>query len=236
MNSDIHNQLINLASHYQMPDEARALLYKETPLLLCGVTAAGKNTLANELIAEGGYESVISHTTREPRLNHGVLERQSRNYFFVNDEEMLRMINEKLFVETKPVHGKVYGTSIEAYRAPIERGNIPVLDIDVQGAEEFVLAVPELKPIFLLPPNFEVWQQRLADRGDIDSAKLKPRMKSAITEIETIMGNPAFQLLVNVDKVQTAQMLRAGHIGRDHDAVDVAEHLIYELRDWLDSN
>lgn len=219
-----------------MPETARELLHDQAPLLLCGITAAGKNTLANELIAEGGYETVVSHTTRLPRENHGVMERHGEHYFFVDDETMLRMVMDKQFVEAKPVHDKVYGTSIAAYEAPLSRGNIPVLDIDVQGAEEFVAAVPSLKPIFLLPPNFKVWQERLAGRGDVDPAKLRPRMESAIKEIETTMHNPSFQLLVNVDKTQTAQMLRAGHVGRDHDAVDVADHLIKEVQAWLHTN
>lgn len=233
MPNNTHNQLMDAVEHYPMPETARELLQAETPLLLCGITAAGKNTLANELIDGGGYEAVVSHTTRKPRENHGVMEVDGVNYFFVDDETMLQLVTNKQFVEAKPVHDKVYGTSIEAYKAPLSKGNTPVLDIDVQGAEEFVMAVPSLRPIFLLPPNFTVWQERLAGRGDLDITVLKPRMESAIMEIETIMMNPAFQLLINTDKSQTSQMIRGGNIGRDHDAVDVAEHLIYEVQAWL---
>lgn len=236
MPNNTHNQLMEAVANYQMPEMARELLQDVTPLLLCGVTAAGKNTLANELIAGGGYEAVISHTTRQPRENHGVIEQDGKDYFFVSDEQMFQMITESQFVEAKPVHDKVYGTSIAAFRAPLSRGNVPVLDIDVQGAEEFVLAVPALRPIFLLPPSFGVWQERLKGRGDVDIAVLKPRMKSALQEIQTILQNPAFQLLVNTDKTQTAGILRSGHIGRDHDAVDVADRLIQEVENWLKVN
>lgn len=236
MPNTTHNQLMDAVANYQMPEMARELLQNETPLLLCGITAAGKNTLANELIVGGGYEAVISHTTRRPRENHGVMEQDGQNYFFVTDEEILRMITESQFIEAKPVHDRVYGTSIAAYQAPLDRGNVPVLDIDVQGAEEFVVAVPSLRPIFLLPPSFRVWQERLKGRGDIDMAVLKPRMKSALQEIQTILHNPAFQLLVNTDKTQTAGILRSGHIGRDHDAVDVADRLIQEVEHWLKIN
>ncbi len=72
-------------------------MQNETPLLLCGATAAGKNTLANELIAEGGYESVVSHTTRLPRKNHGIPEENGKNYFFVDDTTMLHMLTDKQF-------------------------------------------------------------------------------------------------------------------------------------------
>ncbi len=229
-----HNQLVDAIANYKMPEVAQELLQNDVPLLLCGITAAGKDTLAHELIGGGGYEAVISHTTRKPRENHGVLEVNGTNYFFVDDQTMLQMVADKQFIEAKPVHGKTYGTSILAYKAPLSRGNVPILDIDVQGAEEFVMAVPGLRPIFLLPPNFRVWQERLAGRGDIETATLKPRMISAIMEIETIMKNPAFQLLINIDKAQTAQIIRGGNIGRARDAVDVAEHLIYEVRNWLE--
>lgn len=236
MPSNTHNQLMDAVANYQMPEVACDLLQNEKPLLLCGITAAGKNTLAEELIAGGGFEAVVSHTTRQPRLNHGAMEQDGKNYFFVADEEMLQMILDEQFVEAKPVHDKVYGTSIEAYKAPLARGNVPVLDIDVQGAEEFVVAVPSLRPIFLLPPSFRVWQQRLKGRGDLAIEDLKPRVRSAVMEIETILQNPAFQLLVNTDKAQTAEMIRSGHIGRDHDAVDVADQLIHDVKTWLKSN
>jgi guanylate kinase len=149
---------------------------------------------------------------------------------------MHQMVANQEFVEVKPVHNKVYGTSIAALEAPFTRGHTPVLDIDVRGAEEFVAAVPELRPIFLIPPSFSVWQQRLEGRGMMDKAEMRRRIANAVQEIEAIMQNPAFQLLVNADKHLTADIIRSGYIGRDHDAVDVADNLLADIEKWLQSN
>lgn len=234
--SSAHDQLISLVSTYQVPQAAKQLLDRQLPIVLCGITAAGKDTLAKELVAEGGFEKTISHTTRPPRANHGVMEEHGKDYFFVDEPTMLDMVSRQEFVEAKPVHDWVYGTGIAAYKALLDRGNRPLFVIDVQGAVELVAAMPQLRPIFLLPPTIAVWEQRLESRGKLDDTTLRPRMESAVKEIETIMANTAFEVVVNHDKAETARLLKKGSIGRDPGAVAVAEKLIEDIQNWLGSH
>lgn len=236
MTPSTHEQLMKAVDEYQMPEVAKQLLETRAPVILCGITSAGKDTLANELVEGGGYEKVISHTTRAPRLNHGVPEEDGSHYFFIDEASMLNMVQEQAFIETKEVHGWVYGTGIDAYKAPLDRGHQPILVIDVQGAEELMTAVPDLRPIFLIPPSIGVWEDRLQGRGKLDDDVMRSRMQTAITEIETILRNINFQLVVNNDKVETAVFLRESIIGRDHDAVEVADRFIYDVKNWLVAN
>lgn len=229
MSLSIHDQLFGLVHDYKMPEEARQLL-KQQPLILCGVSAAGKNTIAEELLTKGSYELVVSHTTRQPRENHGMLEENGKDYFFVSEQTMLDLVNRQQFVEVKPVHGNVYGTSLMALAKPFTEGKTPLLIIDVQGAEELIKAVPTLQASFVLPPDMGVWQKRLHSRGQMHPTDLAHRLKNAEYEIETALNNPNFHLFVNVDKALTAQMMHTKEVGRKEDAIAVAQQLLTDIK------
>lgn len=190
---------------YAMPDPAKALISSGEVTLLCGVTASGKNTIANYLVDHGNYHHVVSHTTRLPRENHGVLEKNGKEYWFVSPEQMLELVEKKSFIEVKAIHGDTcYGTSIDAVKAVVESGMHPVMEIDVQGALELTEAVPGLRPLFILPPSYDVWMERLGSRGFISDGEKMRRLRSASMEIETALDHPAFLLTVNHEVELTA--------------------------------
>lgn len=191
---------------YDMPKNAKQLVTESNILLLCGVTAAGKNTLTQYLVEKHGYEHVVSHTTRQPRENHGAMEKNAVDYWFVNAAQMLQLIETQKFIEVKQVHGDLYyGTSIESVERVLKHGKKPIIEIDVQGAEELMKAAPGLRAIFLLPPSYEVWMQRLNSRGQISSEELSRRMASAKAEIATILKNPNFNVVINHEVADTAK-------------------------------
>lgn len=196
---------------YKMPDQARELIGSGKLLVLCGVTASGKNTIINKLVNDGHYRLVVSHTTRSPRENHGILEQSGKEYWFVNPKEMLDMINEQKFIEVKAIHGETcYGTSIEAVSSIIRSGDHPVMEIDVQGVIELVDIVPSLQPIFVLPPSYEVWMERLGTRGGMSDGEKSRRLRSASMEIQTALDHRSFVLVVNHEVEQTAAELIRG--------------------------
>src|SRR5882762_4722521 len=108
-------ELRKAVHEYSMPQSAKELITQSHLLVICGVTAAGKNTVVSYLLSHGGYGYIVSHTTRAPRENHGVLEQTGNDYWFVSDEEMLQLVKKQVFVEVKAVHGDTfYGTSTMA--------------------------------------------------------------------------------------------------------------------------
>ncbi|MCA9328764.1 hypothetical protein KC959_03260 [Candidatus Saccharibacteria bacterium] len=207
----IVTQLHGAVASYKMPANARELIGSGEVTLLCGVTAAGKNTIANYLVSHGDYAHVVSHTTRVPRENHGIMEQSGNEYWFVSPNEMFGLVNSKAFIEVKAIHGEtVYGTSIEAVKSVIEAGKHPVMEIDVQGALELTEAVPGLRPLFILPPSYDVWMERLGTRGFISDGEKQRRLRSASMEIQTALDHPSFLLIANHEVEMTAAEIMKG--------------------------
>ena len=71
-------------STYQTSDAAKELVKNTQVLVLVGPTGAGKDSLKDKLLATGKFHHIISHTTRKPRINHGVIEQDGREYHFVD--------------------------------------------------------------------------------------------------------------------------------------------------------
>lgn len=207
----IVTQLHSAVASYKMPDTARALIGSGEVTVLCGVTASGKNTIANYLVNHGNYSHVVSHTTRAPRENHGILEQNGKEYWFVKPKEMLDLVLQQGFIEVKAIHGETcYGTSISSVQSVIDAGKHPVLEIDVQGAVELTKAVSKLRPLFILPPSYDVWMERLGTRGFLSDGERARRLQSAAMEIQTALSNPAFLLTVNNEVEATASDIIRG--------------------------
>ncbi len=227
--TDLHRAV----AEYLMPESAKKLIASGDLLILCGVTAAGKNTLANYLVKHDNFESVVSHTTRQPRSNHRVMEQNGREYWFVNPEQMLELVNNKAFVEIKAVHGETcYGTSIEAIERVIKAGKKAVMEIDIQGATELIASVPELRPVFVVPPSYDIWMERLEGRGEITEEQKKKRFLSARNEIEEALAHPSMEFVVNYEVDDTAQKLISGLVDKpevQREAIAVAASLLESL-------
>ena len=64
-------------------------------IILSSPSGAGKTTLVNLLSNLDNFEISISHTTRQPRFN----EKPDKDYYFVNEEEFQRLIQNEEFLE-----------------------------------------------------------------------------------------------------------------------------------------
>src|ERR1700752_4145357 len=100
------------------PTAATEQIIKSTPiLLLVGPTGAGKDALKDKLLTTGRYHHIISHTTRLPRINHGVIEQNGREYHFIDKQTAERMLDNHEFIEAKIYSTNVYGTSVSEIQA-----------------------------------------------------------------------------------------------------------------------
>jgi len=209
-------ELKKAVASYVMPIEAKQVISRSRMLVLCGVTAAGKNTITSYFLNHGGYGHVVSHTTRKPRENHGILEKSGTEYWFVSDKEMLSLIKNKAFVEVKAVHGDTfYGTSIAAIDSILKANKRPVHEIDVQGAVELTKAMPDLRPVFILPPSYEIWMERLGTRGFMSFGEKERRLGSAKMELEMALNNKSFLFVINNEVEQTVAEINSGTDGNE---------------------
>ena len=150
------------------------------PVVIAAPSGAGKTSLARSLVQRGvGLEFSISATTRAPRP----AEIDGRDYYFVDDAEFERQIAAGELVEWAEVHGRHYGTPRRSIQEPLGRGQIVVLDIDVQGARQIRSAFPGAVLIFILPPTVGEMARRLADRGSEGESELRTRLETARQEL-----------------------------------------------------
>src|SRR5688500_2742247 len=98
------------------PDPTAIRSIADAPLVfLVGIAGAGKNSLLTEILRRYSdtYQFIVSHTTRPPRSNNGVMEQDGVNYHYIDFTTAERMLDEGEYVEANVVHYEdIYGTSI----------------------------------------------------------------------------------------------------------------------------
>lgn len=205
------NPLEDAVKNYQMPNEARTLLLEHPSLNIAGPTGAGKGTMAQHLTQSGSFVPVVSDTTRKPRVFGNGYEVNGVHYWFIDTERALEKLSEGAYIEAKLVHGDtLYGTSIVSYKRVVESGRTPILEIDVQGMEALMEAAPGFESILLLPPSFEIWEQRIDGRGDMNLEQKVRRFESALVEYTKPLENPHFYPVINTEVIDTAEIIASG--------------------------
>lgn len=192
----------DLIANYKTPDRAKDLLSKTRAVFLVGITGAGKDTILKELLKTGKFHYIVSHTTRQPRENQGVAEVDGQNYHFITLEEAESMLRSEEFVEAKYYTGNIYGTSIKEFESALDEQKIAITDIEVQGVSEYVIISHKITPIFILPPDFETWQQRLEARyagEEPDESDMQKRLQTARRELEEALSKDYFEFVINDD-------------------------------------
>jgi len=144
-------------------------------IVLSSPSGAGKTTLVKMLSKMDNYEVSISHTTRQPRPN----ESNYKDYYFVNEGEFKRLINNQEFLEYAKVFNNFYGTTRTPVIDRLNKGKNVLFDIDWQGADQIKNKKLDYKLItfFILPPSKEVLFERLSNRDMKDKLIADERMK-----------------------------------------------------------
>lgn len=205
------------------PDSSAKQLIKETPiLLLVGPTGAGKDSLKDRLLETGEYHHIVSHTTRPPRINHGILEQDGREYHFIDKAAAEKMLDEHALIEAKMYSGNLYGTSVAEIQAAHDEGKVAMTDIEVQGVAEYKALDPGVMAVFLLPPDFKTWQERLQRRyGDVvDAADARLRMETALNELQQLLTTDYYVAVINDDLDTALSQIKTIISSKDHTSPD----------------
>jgi len=150
-------------------------------VVLSGPSGVGKTTLSERLRAEFPLFSYsVSATTRPPRTG----EEHGRDYFFLSQEEFEKGIREGGFAEYAAVFGNLYGTPKKVLLEAMAKGRVPLLDVDVQGAESLRSNGFGGVYIFILPPSIEDLRARL-DRRGTKRTELDRRVAEAEREMQS---------------------------------------------------
>jgi len=168
------------------------------PIILSAPSGGGKTTIARELLrrrTDLGYS--VSCTTRSPRVG----EVEGRDYYFLSPAEFERRRDAGEFAESAEVHGNMYGTLRSEVERVLGSGKHVVMDIDVQGAQQFTRVFPKSVTIFVLPPSAEVLLDRLRQRRTESKEQLAKRLESALQELQAV---DLYQYVVTNDDLAKA--------------------------------
>lgn len=152
-------------------------------IIFSAPSGAGKSSLIKKLIelSESTIELSVSVTTREPRDGevHGV------DYFFISEQEFLKLEKQDAFLESAIVHGFHYATLKSFVDEKTSSGISVILDIDVQGFKQVKQTLQDNVSIFILPPSLEELEQRLFNRGSESAESIKKRLENALIELRS---------------------------------------------------
>ena len=150
------------------------------PVVIAAPSGTGKTSLARALVERDPQVVFsISATTRPPRPH----ETDGVDYEFVDEAAFDRMLAAGELLEWAEVHGHRYGTPARGVAAALQRGEIVVLDIDIQGARQIRRAFPDAVLIFILPPSGDELVRRLRGRGSEAPAERRRRLGNARAEL-----------------------------------------------------
>ncbi len=153
-------------------------------LIVSGSAGSGKSTVLTPF-KSGAIEPFrfsVSATTRSPRPG----EVDGRDYLFVTKERFEEMIEKGELIEHTTFNNNYYGTPRAPLEKMIEDGQIVILEIEVDGAEQIMSLFDEkdLISVFLSPPDYKTLEERLRGRGTNTEADIVDRLERAKVELE----------------------------------------------------
>ena len=167
-------------------------------IVISGPSGAGKSTVVFKAI-EGRDDMCFSTsvTSRKPRPG----EVDGREYFFIDRERFLEMIENDELLEHAEYVGNFYGTPRRFVEDKLAAGVNVFLDIEVQGARQVSRRMPEAIKIFLIPPTLEELRKRLIKRGTDSPEVIEGRLERAREEYAEA---DFYDYIIINDKVENA--------------------------------
>ncbi len=198
--ADFRAVLQNPEQPYEPSAESIETLAQTDMVLFVGPSASGRNTIINELLQTSGYHYIVSDTTRAPRVNDGVSEQNGVQYWFRSEEEVLNDLRNGAFIEAAIIHQtQVSGVSVREIAEAHKKGEVAVTDIEIRGVETMKQLKPDVMCLFVVPPSFDAWQERLQARGTMDPKVYRNRMESAVKEFQAALDNSYYWIVINDD-------------------------------------
>ena len=152
------------------------------PLLvvISGPSGVGKDTVLDHMKQRGlPFHFVVTATTRPIRPG----EVEGEDYFFVEEQDFLDMIDRGELIEHALVYNDHKGVPRQQIREAMDSGQDVVMRVDVQGAKTIRALAPEALMIFLTAGDEEELERRLRKRRTESEADLRLRLATAKEEL-----------------------------------------------------
>jgi len=158
--------------------------YEPIIFLFSAPSGTGKGTLVAGLLEDiGSIRRIITATTRPKRRR----EMEGSSYYFVSKDRFKEWIDGGEFIEWNEMYGDFYGTR-KKYAERImaearEIGDDLVLEIDVDGKENFIKHYDNIVTVFILPPSLEELKRRIWARKAESEEQMQKRFDRAKKEL-----------------------------------------------------
>lgn len=150
-------------------------------LVISGLSAAGKGTIAKELVDRfDNFVLSVSATTREKRGN----EIDGKDYFFISKEKFDEMIKNNEFLEYAKYVNNYYGTPKKYVEDMMKSGKNVILEIEMQGALQVKKIYEKAVLVFFLPKDAKTQRERLVNRKRETLEQIEERMNQSIVDAE----------------------------------------------------
>ncbi len=151
-------------------------------IIITAPSGSGKTSIIKRILeSHPEYSFSISACTREPRAG----EVRNKDYYFISEREFKIKIEADDFIEWEMVYpGKYYGTLYSELERIWNKGQFPLLDIDVQGAMRIKRKFEEqVLSIFIKTPSLKTLKERLLNRGTETIDSVNERLEKAKEEL-----------------------------------------------------
>ena len=165
-------------------------------MVLSGPSGVGKTSIVHELLRRFDGFFSVSATTRQA----GAGEIDGHDYSFISGPAFQKLIDGDCFLEYAQVFGRSwYGSPRQPVEQALGKGQLVILDIDVQGAEQVRARHPQAYAVFVLPPSEDELLKRLRQRGREDEEAIQRRFAQSTQEIARARGGTTFDVFVTND-------------------------------------
>lgn len=167
-------------------------------VVVSGPAGVGKGTIVRKMMEnDPKFVYSISATSRLPRAT----ETEGRNYYFKTREQFEEMIKNEELIEWVEYCGNYYGTPRSLVCSEIEKGNVVILEIEVDGALNVKRMFPDCILCFIIPPDFSELEKRLRGRGTDTEESITKRLSRAKEEFKLIKE---YDYLILNDSIENA--------------------------------
>jgi guanylate kinase len=151
------------------------------------------------------------------------------------------MVRAQSYFEVAYVHGRINGATAAEITRLRASGKPVIGDVDYQGAAYYRKYAPSTQTVFLIPPSYDQWKERVRRRyhtqEEFDSEWIV-RRESAVVEIERALADKQYHFVVNDDithSIDECLKIIGGSGGGSYDdasAREVARSLLSEIKKY----